>query len=110
MIGEFFTLTEDEVASLLPDIRPVEQVEGQNRYYAELAVFHGLHCVNKLRMQADRKYYQEKGDMLKDEDEDPLGWRRIHFGEFWIRASIPTAMLSFWMCSMSITESGKDSY
>jgi hypothetical protein len=52
---------------------------GDGKYHAALSVYHGLHCVNALRIHMDKDYYLKHGGLHQDGGTGfPLNFGRTH--------------------------------
>jgi hypothetical protein len=66
---EFFSLTSKEA----------ETFPKQNfTKMASVSVYHGLHCVNAIRMHIDRAYYIEHGGLYHEDPGLPPSFNRVH--------------------------------
>jgi hypothetical protein len=75
VIDEFISLT-DEEAEPFQNYGFVRLPDG--KYHASLAVIHGLHCLNAVRIHLDMDYYMQHGGMHQDGPGYPEGFGRAH--------------------------------
>jgi hypothetical protein len=45
---------------------------------AAVSVYHGLHCLNAIRMHIDRAYYLKNGGLYQEDSAFPPTWNRVH--------------------------------
>ncbi|KAF2162361.1 hypothetical protein M409DRAFT_27366 [Zasmidium cellare ATCC 36951] len=96
MRGQNVRVTKDELGTFSEDDSLIELADGSG-YYASLAVFHGLHCVQRLHHFIHKDFYY---DDMSDDDLRRLKHHTEHCLD-WLRQSIqcngdPTLLLYHW--------------
>jgi hypothetical protein len=73
---EFFALTDEEAEPFLD--AGLEKIGPNHQYHGELGVYHGLHCLNTIRIHLDKDYYLAHGGMHQDGIGYPPNFTRAH--------------------------------